>query len=321
MYIFLYGSDTFRSTEKLITLKNKYLEKNSSGSDLSILDYEESLSGKSLNSVFSARGLFSEKLLVIVKNINSKGSIEQQKEMLVFLKTHSDLEKDIDRVVIFFDNDKLKKSAPLFKFLSTNAKKQEFEPLVGIKLNNWALVYAKNLSAGASFSRGALNLLLASAGNDLHILANEISKLVNYKSAQIIEEADVNLLVKSKIDSTMFETIEALVGGNKSRALELFHQQIAKGEDVFYILSMYIYQIRTLLKVGDFYWQGMLSAPQIAAASKLHPYVVQKTLSQVRRFSEEKTKQMFREIARIDQEAKIGKTNPVLALDRFIVAL
>ncbi len=137
----------------------------------------------------------------------------------------------------------------------------------------------------------------------------------------MIGEEDVALLVRSKVDSTMFETIEAVSSGNKSRALTLLHEQIAKGEDIFYILSMYTYQIRTLLKIGDFYWQGMTSAPQIAQAAKLHPYVVQKSLSQVRNLSEEKIKQMLRDLAQIDQEAKTGKIDPVLALDKFIVAL
>jgi DNA polymerase-3 subunit delta len=119
----------------------------------------------------------------------------------------------------------------------------------------------------------------------------------------------------------MFETIEALTSGNKSQALKLFHEQLEKGEDPYYVLSMYVYQIRTLLKIGDFYWQGMASAPQIAQASGLHPFVVQKSLYQVRNLSEEKIKKMFRDLANIDADAKIGKIDPVLALDSFIVSL
>jgi len=321
MFIFLYGADTFRSLEKLSALKNKYLEKNSSGTDLSVLDYEDNSSAKKLSDALSAQGLFSTKQLVIVKNSMSKGTPDQQKEILAFLKSHSELEKDIDSVVVFFENSSPKKNGALFKFLVTHSKKQEFTPLNGAQLTNWALAYAKNISPETQFSRNALNLLLAATGNDLYVLSNEITKLINYKNNETITEDDVALLVKSKVDSTMFETIEALLSGNKARALELFHEQIAKGEDVFYILSMYTYQIRTLLKIGDFYWQGMTSASQIAKMSKLHPYVVQKTLSQVRNISEEKAKQILRDLAQIDQDAKTGKVNPILALDTFIVSL
>ena len=321
MFIFLYGVDNFRSLEKLSDLKNKYLEKNGSGTDLSVLDYGEGASVENLASAFSAQGLFSTKRLVVVKNSMLKGSTEVQKGILALLKANPDTEKDADTIVIFYENGSPKKNGALYKFLFKTAKRQEFAPLEGTALANWALTFTKTLSTEISFTKNALNMLLAATGSDLNILSNEITKLVNFRNSGEITDADVILLVKSKVDSTMFETIEALASGNKSKALDLFHQQLTKGEDVFYILSMYTYQIRTLLKIGDFYWQGMISAPQIAQASGIHPYVVQKSLSQIRNLSEQKTKQMLRDLAEIDFSAKTGKVDPVLALDTFIVSL
>jgi DNA polymerase III delta subunit len=37
--------------------------------------------------------------------------------------------------------------------------------------------------------------------------------------------------------------------------------------------------------------------------------------------SEDKIKKMFKELAIIDQDAKTGKKDPLLALDQFIVSL
>ena len=321
MFIFLYGADVFRSQEKLGALKNKYLEKNSSGTDLSVLDYDNTSVTKNLSELLSAQGLFSAKQLIIVKNILLSGSIEKQKEVLEFLKSRAELENDSDAVIVFFENGSPKKNTSLFKFLAAHSKSQEFVPYDGAHLTNWALAYAKKISHDVSFSRNALNMLLAATGNDLHILSNEIIKLVNYKNSGIIKEEDVELLVKSKIDSTIFETIEALCSGNKDRALTLLHEQLEKGEDVFYILSMYAYQLRTILKIGDFLWQGMSNAYDIAKASKIHPYVVQKTLPQARILGEQKAKQIFHSLAQIDQDAKTGKIDPVLALDSFIISL
>lgn len=321
MLIFLFGADNFRSQEKLSELKNQYLTKNSSGTDLSVLEYGESGPIKKLSEILSARGLFSSKQFVIVKNTCTKGSTDQQKELLAYLKTEKTLADDADSIIIFYEGGAPKKNGALYKYLFTNTKKQEFAPLEGVTLANWALALAKKLSPETSISKNALNQLLAATGNDLHVLNNEITKLVSYKTNGEITEEDIKILVKSKVDSTMFETIEALSSGNKARALQLLHEQIAKGEDVYYILSMYTYQIRTLLKIGDFYWQGMTSAPQIAQASGIHPYVVQKSLNQIRNLSEEKTKQMLRDLAEIDQNAKTGKVDPILALDTFIVSL
>jgi DNA polymerase-3 subunit delta len=321
MYIFLYGADNFRSLEKLSDLKNEYLAKNGSGTDLSVLDYGDGASVELLGTALSAQGLFSTKRLLLVKNSMLKGSLETQKGILALLKENTVLEKDPDTLVIFFESGSPKKNGALYKFLFKFAKKQEFTALEGAQLANWATTYAQKISPETFFAKNALPMLLAATGSDLHILSNEITKLTNYRNAGEITAADVVLLVKSKVDSTMFETIEALSSGNKTRALTLFHEQLAKGEDVFYILSMYTYQIRTLLKIGDFFWQGMTSAPQIAQASGIHPYVVQKSLSQIRNLSEEKTKQMLRDLADIDFNAKTGKVDPVLALDTFIVSL
>ncbi len=321
MIIFLYGADSFSSGEKLSTIKIEYIQKNSSGIDLSTLDYGDSSTLMPLANIFSAQGLFSTEKLVLIKNAMSTGSSDQQKEVLALLKSNTTLVTDPLTTVIFYENISPKKNGALYKFLFKTAKRQEFTAIEGTALSKWAMDYTKKLSPEITFSRNALNMLLASTGNDLYILSNELTKLVNYKNVGEISEADIILLVKSKVDSTMFETIEALASGNKARALGLLHQQLAKGEDVFYILSMYTYQIRTLLKIGDFYWQGMTSAPQIAQASGIHPYVVQKSLSQIRNLNEEKTKQMLRDLAEIDFNAKTGKTDPILALDIFIASL
>lgn len=320
MFIFLYGPDTFRLNEKVQAIKNKYLEKNSSGTDLSVLDYGENTAVQQFKDSISAQGLFSSKNLVIVANALSS-PIEKQKEILEFLKKQKTLSTDEDTIIVFSEKSNPKKNLSLYKYLEKNSKKQEFEPLKGTKLEQWVLSYAKNISSEVSFSRPALNLLLSFTDNDLYLLSGEIGKLVNYKNAGIIDENDVELLVKSKVNSNMFETIEALASGNKVQALKLFHQQLEKGEDAHYILSMYVYQIRTLLKIGDFFWQGITMPAQIAQASGLHPFVVQKSLSQVRNLTESKTKQMLKTLADIDHQAKTGKTDLILALDSFIVSL
>ena len=275
MYIFLYGADIFRSQEKLSALKNKYLEKNSSGTSLSILDYAENLPIQSLKDNLAAQGLFSTKRLVIISNIFTN-STEKQKEVLAILQSRKELENDPDTIVIFFERANPKKSTALYKFLVKVSKKQEFAPLDGAKLSEWVLSYTKKLNPEVSFSKTALDMLISFVGSDLYLLSNELQKVINYKNSGEILLADIELLIKSKIDSTMFEAIEALTSGNKPRALALLHEQLAKGEDIYYILSMYTYQVRTLLKIGDFYWQGMMSAPQISQASGIHPYVVQK---------------------------------------------
>lgn len=323
MYIFLYGLDAFRSNEKLIALKNNFMEKDSSGSGLSVLDYgENATTSDQLKDMISARGIFSVKKFIIVKNAIGAQSPEKQKEILEILKKDPDIEKDNETIIVFFEPGSPKKNGALYKFLFSKAKKQEFTPLDPTKLSAWAQSYLKTFSQNKDIEKRALDMLVAATGSDLYLLSNEIAKLSNHKSdKEIITANDVELLVRSRINSTIFQAIEALTSGNKSRALTLLHEQISNGEDIFYILSMYTYHIRTLLKIGDCFWSGMVVPAQIAQATKLHPYVIQKSLSQLRNLSKEKTIDMLRSLAKIDHDAKTGKTNILQALDTFIVSL
>ncbi len=323
MYIFIYGTDSFSSAEKLSSLKNQFAEKEGSGSGLSVLDYgESSTTAKQFRDLLSARGLFSTKKLIIIRNAISGQTPEKQKELLSILKTDSTTAQDLNTSVIFFESTSPKKNGALYKFLFSKAKKQEFVPLEGPRLSNWALEYLKRIAPNKTIEKRALDMLIAAVGNDLYLLSNEIAKLSNYKSyAEIILVNDIEILVKSRIDSTIFQAIEALTSGNKSRALTLLHEQIKNGEDIFYLLSMYTYHIRTLLKIGDCVWNGITAPAQIAQITKIHPYVIGKSLSQLRNLSQEKVKSIIRSLAMIDHQAKTGKINPIQALDTFIVSL
>ncbi len=323
MYIFLYGADTFRSAEKLSTIKNNFTEKDSSGAGLSYLDYgENATTADQFKDLLSARGLFSTKKLIIIRDAISGQTPEKQKELLSILKTDSSTEKDEDTSVVFFESSSPKKNGALYKFLFSKAKKQEFAPLETMKLSSWALEYLKNIAPNKTIEKRALDMLIAATGSDLYLLSSELGKLSSYRAAaETISANDVQLLVKSRINSTIFQAIEALTSGNKAIALTLLHQQIENGEDIFYILSMYTYHVRTLLKIGDCYWNGITSPAQIAQTTKLHPYIIQKSLSQLRNLSPEKTKSIFRSLAMIDHQAKTGKVNPIQAIDTFIISL
>ena len=86
-------------------------------------------------------------------------------------------------------------------------------------------------------------------GNNLNLLSREIEKLATYKNKGEITGNDVDLLVKSKIDTDIFKTVDALARGDKKTALKMLHDHLDDGEDPFYLLSMYFYQFRNLVKV------------------------------------------------------------------------
>lgn len=320
MIIFLYGEDVLRSSRKLAEIKNKFLEKNPDVTS-GLFDFEEKdWNIDEILMSISSGGLFSSKKLVIIKNIISVKKDFENEKFEKFLKHESKKEKS-DLTLIFCESGKVKKSWKLYKLLQKIAKCQEFELLEGMRLTNWIKSEVQEIGAGAvSISLGATEKLSIYVGSNLALLSKEIEKLVAYKNKGEISESDVELLVKAKIDNDIFKTIDSLSRGDKKTALKLLHNHLESGEDPFYLLSMYFFQFRNLLKVKPLAEKNY-SEHEIATKLKIHPYVVKKSVEQGRNFSLEKLKSLYKSLCEIDFEAKIGKVDIEMALDKFVAGV
>jgi DNA polymerase-3 subunit delta len=321
MIIFLYGEDSFRSGQKLLQIKEKFLTSSPSGAGLSVFDCEEDSFKSRLLDILGMPNLLNPKRLVIVKNLIS-GAIEaDREEVLNYFKKNSRLSGDTDLVVIFFENELPRKTNALFKFLEKNSKSQNFEKLSGTKLNQWVLKRLKELNAKANLTHSALEKLVAFSGENTHVLNSEIQKLVNYCGEKMIEEQDIDDLVSSKISIGIFDTIDALGNNNKKEAARLLHEHLKQGENPFYIFSMFVYQFRNLLKVADLKEKGMLNDYEISKNSGLHPFVVKKSLGQLRNLTFSKLKNIYKNLSELDTKIKTGKIDIQLALDKFLIEL
>jgi DNA polymerase-3 subunit delta len=323
MIIFLYGEDEFRSLEKLNEIRNKFLEKNSSGSGLSSFDFEEEKETKlsDIKKAFGSKGLFFEKQLIVIKNLMASVKKDFISEVVEFLKSTKNISEDKDLVVIFWEKGKTNEKNELFKFLKAGAKSQKFELLSGVKLSGWINSELKKENDKVTISPKAVEKLSAYCQGKLIVIQNEIKKLSNYKNEGIIDENDIELLVKEKINSNIFEAIEAISSGNKKLALKLLHDQLRKGEDPIYILMMYVYQFRNFLKVSEYTERGERNGYEIAKKAGLHPFVVQKILGQIHGFSPERLKKIYKKLQIIDEKVKTGKGEVKVELDRFIVEI
>jgi DNA polymerase-3 subunit delta len=317
MVTFLYGEDDFRSGEKLAEIKNEFLEKGGFGAGFVVFDFEEGVKESDVSDILSSCGLFSCKKMVIIKNLLVDGKTEQQSNILEIIKKKNNIHKDDDLLLIFLEKGMPRKNGKLFKFISSIGTSEIFEKFSGSDLEKWIIKMVKK-NNGEISSEG-VKLLIAHTGNDLFQINNEIEKLLNY--GRKIGEKEINLLVKAKVQSNIFETIEALSAGNKKLALDLLHGQLEKGDDPFYVFSMYVYQFRNLLKIAGLYFSGLSNEYAISKEIKIHPFVVKKGLAQIRKMDLEKIKTIYRKAAELDLKVKTGKLDIVLALDKFVAEI
>lgn len=310
MLIFLYGPDTFRSRQKLNEIISSYKKAQKAGLNLKYFD------GKALNyqdfkGEFKNISLFAPKKLIVLKNLLSNKEFKENflKEFKNFIKSQN--------LILFYEEGEISKDK-FFNFLKKNAKSQEFKLLGGEKLKNWIKREFKKYEAKAN--PGAIEKLIDFVGNNLWQFSNEIKKLASYKNGREIEIQDVELLVRSRIETDIFKTIDFIAQKNKKQALWLLHQHLERGDSPFYLFSMINYQFRNMLQIKDLIERGV-SYYDIVSQTKLHPYVIKKSSALTQKFTLEDLKKIYQKIFDTDFKIKTGKIEPETALDLLVAQI
>lgn len=310
MLIFIYGSDTYRSQEKLKEIVDEYKKVHKSGLNLNYLEGEK-LNFQQIKEEVLVYSMFKEKKLIVIKN--SFVNEDFQKE---FIKNFKRI-KDLKDVIIFYEKNKILKSNSFFKFLKKQAKCQEFEFLSGLKLKNW--VKKEFEKYNCKIKDKEIDKLIEFIGSDLWRFSNEIKKLSSFKSE--ISEQDINLLIESKIETDIFKTIDFLAQRNKKKAILLIKKHLEKGDHPLYLLTMINFQFRNLLLIKNLGSVDYKDSYSLAKKVGMHPYVFKKSLYQAQKFSFEELKKIYQEIFQVDFNIKTGKLDAETALSLFITEI
>jgi len=319
MIIFLYGQDTYRSRQKLNEIIEHYKKIHKSGLSLKFFE-EKELSSEDFRDEFQQTSMFAEKKMIVLKSVfsNREGFKES------FLKDSKKIINSKD-IILFFEGGEVPRNDSLFKLLKKYAKSQEFEPLEGEQLRRWVKKEFANLKT--KIDENALIKLIEFVGNNLWQMENEIRKLVSYKLKcpnPEISQRDIELLVKPKIETDIFKTIDAIASKNKKQAIELIHKHLERGDAPLYLLSMINFQFRNLLIVKSHELRHKFYAGDmrvLAEKLKMHPYVIQKSTQQAKKFNFEELKKIYQKIFQVDLSIKTGKVEPETALDLFIAEI
>ncbi|MDD5750257.1 MAG: DNA polymerase III subunit delta [Candidatus Pacebacteria bacterium] len=293
MLYFLYGSDTYRLQEKAGEIEKQYLKVNQGVLNLEKFD-AKSITFRDFWEALSQRSMFVEKKLFFVENIFATDAFAGE-----FVKKVKELSESPDIVVVLERKElKTKEGGRLFKDLIKQSNVQEFKKMDGPRLKVWIKKEASR--RGAAIEDSAVGALISFAGGDLWCLHNELQKLASH--SKNIREEGVRLLVKPKIETEIFQTIDALAQRDKVMALRLLQKHLDKGDSPFYVFSMFVYQFRNLLAV-----KAAEGNPERLRKLKLHPFVLKKTSSQASRFSLAELKKNYQKIFNLDLAMKTGK--------------
>ncbi len=337
MIIFLYGGDSFLGRRKLNELKGKFLrEVDRSGNGLAVLDGEKATM-EEINESISAASLLTKKRMIVVENLflnKSRTIFNQINEYFAVRQNPLSGDSAEANIIIFLDNinskDKLPKyKSGLFKFLSKQKYAQEFKILSNTEATAWS---KKEVEArGGKISASAAMELTSLLGSDLWQINSEIDKLINFKAGQKlrlgddakgteINIEDVKSLVRGQFDENIFALTDAISNKNKNAAAKLFEEQIEAGLTEGYLFNMIIRQFKILMQIRQALDSGLASR-QIINLLKLHPFIVQKGISQARNFNLNILKNIFCKLVEIDYKMKSGKADIKPALSLLIAKI
>jgi len=324
MIFFLYGEDTYRSREKLRQIEEKFRKTNKNWVNLIKIDGERA-AWKSIEKEILAVPFLQNKKLVVVENFFKK---KKQKfdEAVNFLREQK---LPIGTVVVFWEDGLPDERTDVFKLLNKPKQAERFNFLDGVKLHKWILAAAEARSVG--IDRQAVDLLTRLVGSDLWQMSSELDKLAAYASSRKeknkkINVDDVSLFVRGKFDENIFALTDAIGTKNKELAFKLLNEQIEAGLKENYIFAMLIRQFRILLQVKEIIEKNyFFITPTDPAISRkisselgLHPYVVKKTLYQIKNYSLPELKILYNKLLTIDIKMKKTNLNHRLLLDLFI---
>ncbi len=334
MIIFLYGENTFLSRQKLKNLKDKFIRDiDPSGQSLSVIDGASS-SLLEINEQISPNSLFAKKRMIVIENIFLNKSSEIFEQLINLFKKR----KKDDNIIIFWDSSiKTKKQGmkknvltldnkggeknillkpkKFYDFLAKQKYVQEFRDLSNNDLSNWIKKEIEN--RGGQINLQAINLLISLVGNDLWQINNEIEKLINYKLGQepklvsggkpiIIDIQDIEQLIRGNFDQNIFALTDAISARNKAQTINLLEKEFASGINDVYLLTMITRQFKILLQIRQALDSGFTSR-KIISILKLHPFIVQKGINQVRNFNLEQLKNIISQLVEADKDLKTGK--------------
>ena len=180
--------------------------------------------------------------------------------------------------------------------------------------------YVKEYTKNYKMDDEVIRYLILNATENISHITNELDKLMAFKyEEKEITKEDIDLVVIKKIDSNIFDLIDAIISKNKNKSLRIYEEMTNYGEDIFKIFVSLsnqirlIYQVKTLKNLTNEEIANKLklkNVKQVAAIRyKIDKYTSGELLDYLHRLSI------------MDEELKLGKSIDKIVFPTFIASL
>jgi DNA polymerase III delta subunit len=316
MVIFLYGTDRYRLFHNRDMVVNSFRARHGGALNVQTINASVSDAPTQFKAALSNNSFFNNIQLVIVQDIFSNQATALK---IGELLNQYDTVNDKQRIVVAVHSGPVSAAKPpeVLKILSDKKNLvREFGPLTTSQFEKW--IKNEAVDRGTPFAIGAIRSFMALVGDDSWDAINSLNKLSAYCRGPITAAA-VTELVSAEAQPEVFAFIDALGSGNKNHALNLLYRELSLRQDPYYLLTMIIYQFRTMLMVHDASARSKNTAI-IAAETGIKPFVIRKMLPVVSRYTIEDLRHIYQSLCDIELGAKQGTRDIKDALYEFVLS-
>lgn len=316
MLIFLSGNDHFRLRLRECSLvadfKVKYPEAVEQIFDGR--DNESGLLSKLQESLIG--GLFATPRTILIRHVEL---YEEKVAAAVVEQLSRELSADVIVIASAEPEGRVKKGNVLQAWLAKNAQTETLDTLTGRVLHQSIVDILHDIDSTAQIAPHAVELLAIRTGGASGHIYHTLLKLVLVAGGRSITEDMVRSFIKEPAgESVAFTLLDALVHGQRERAVSLLRQEGANNDAVFQLLGLFAWQVRQALMVRGEYDRGTTSPDTIATAIGAKPFSVKKLLPLISKLPLSRLKRALAMIADIDHDLKTGQARPGVALDLFV---
>lgn len=146
----------------------------------------------------------------------------------------------------------------------------------------WAMRHFKN--ANKTISSDDLLYFIEITDNDMLSLSNEIAKICNYVTSDVVLREDIDKLVSRSIDANRYEIANALYANDNDKLFDVVEKLYKQGIDDIAIANVF-YKTFTDLWKARISYESRKTVQELASDFKLNPYGAKKIMQSAAGFS------------------------------------
>lgn len=217
-----------------------------------------------------------------------------------------------------FVDEALSKSNPMLRKLAPLSDSREFPLPRERDMPGWIMARANTL--GVALEPRASATLAEAIGRQPRLIDAELRKLALYANGRPIREEDVREMVAYVREANIFQAVDAVIDGRTGVALRLITRIMDDGSPAAYILTMLARQVRLLLMAKDM-TERNVPREDIGRKLRLSGWVLNKTLQQERRMTQEYLEYFHERLVETDLTLKTKPIAEQLAIEMLVADL